>query len=715
MSVQAEAAPSAEDAPPVSTDEKPQRAKPEQGTLQPGTGAGETAEADKPADAELIKTEAVTNAGRTDAERRALESALITFGLPTNQQINILGRQDAVAAQDRRPQSAHTLARVRASFVFPEDYTAARERLLDSHLLFLSGRAGSGREHLALHLLDALCDGQVDHLVGGRVDDCDPESLVQDAGYLWTGLGTSIELSRIEQLVEALRTTDAKMIVVWPHRGDLPFQLEDHRLTIDNPPDQREILNRHLRGDDDADHPDVAKLFAEPEVLRAVAQLGGVGDAAALGRALRDFLAGRCALPDALSKAASETASWFVQLPEREDKAFALALSALDGMSMPVVVAAARRMDEIIQETEDPEHRSSIRTWARPTRRLLAAVDAECRRGEVVKSYGKIPATVVASNRNEYPRSMLSTLWHEFPYFQQVYLDWVEELVRGPDPDVRERAAIATSLLAVDDFEFIRSRVLDGWADGKQREVRRASATALRVPATNESLREVVWGLLENWATVKEDDRRDRSRLQLTAAVALGGPVGATDCDRALDIITRRFLEYKPGRYPLWGAVVVAVVELFGDGSSQQSGTVLDRLVAWAVDDRTGPREVAVGAMLAIASQPSTAGPADGTRSVPLLRAVATNPDNLEAAALLLRLAINDGIKIISEEAVAVLSRIADNVRGEDEAVLERLVEAIPRTARDVRTLRYEFRLRAREDSHLPIFDRLIALLRRQA
>ncbi len=683
-----------------------------QGDLQPDAGGP-----DELHGADHITEDAVANAHLFAAESRTLDAASRVFGLQTNQQINVLGMSKPQAPPYRTtPLSADTLARVRTAFVRSDDYTNLWNRLLDESLVVLRGSPGSGREHIATHGLDAHCDGHVDHLTGGTLIDLDPGDLAEDAGYLWTGIAEvasgAVEIAHAERLVTALRGRHASMIIVWPEGARWPFQLDRLRYTLQHPLDLAKILRSHLQADVDEHRSAAADLLNDPKVVEAQNGLGGAEQAAQLGRALHDVLLGRCSLADALATAQGTTTDWFARLPEREDRAFALSLVALDGLSYPTVVAGARQLDELIQQAEDPEGQSFIRVTGRPARQLLAAVEAVRAPDLAETAYGDVPVMSVRSQRRNFSRDMLHSLWHDFPYLQELYLHWLAEVVRDADSYVGDRAAVVTGILAQGDFDFVRGRVLDGWARSDQRKVRRAAGIALRAPVLSDELRDVVWELVDDWARADGPVRSPQYFRRLTAATALGGPVGATDCGRALAIITQRLLDRRPDQsaYRLWAATMTAVADIFGDGGSAQSAAVLDQMGVWAAEKDLAPRSLAVAALVGIVARPPREGYQDGRRLAPVLRAVETDRGNLDRIAGLWRLAFND--RVMSKASIDVLRRLAqhvDDTGGEN--LLMELFRRLPETERERRTLKYEVRQWAAPDSHSKVFSHLLDVL----
>lgn len=657
------------------------------------------------------------------AGSRALAEASRTFRLQTNQQINFFGAPAGERAAAFAPLPAETLARVRSTFVQPEEYPRLWDGLLDQHLVVLGGGPGYGKRHAAIHALDAICDGRV-HEVSARTLAAFPASaLSDDTGYLWTGIADDAVAvaHEAELLREALRTRQAHMVIIWPGAARWPFELGELRQAFTVAPELSAVLRQHLQaglGDDPPVAEVVETLLADPQVAEALSRLAGAQEAAQLGAALRDVVHKRAALPDVLQRAAStaqQTSEWFAALPEREDRAFALALGALDGLSFPTVVAGARVMDELLDAAEDRERKSFIRPIRRPTHQLLGSVDAIKTPGDLDTSYGMVPVTTVRSNREDFPRRMLTTLWHDFPYLQGIYLEWLRELVTSDDPYVRDRAAVVTGLLAEHDFDFIRGRVLLEWARSDKPQARRAAGVALRASALSGTLTGIVWELLDLWASAGPTPRTIENNLRLTAAAALGDPVGGTDYRRALDIISRRLLDRQPGTYPDRRilATARAVAELFGDGGSAQSTAVLDRMADWIDKKEIGPQQVAVGALIGIVSRPPEPGHDDDRRVPPVLRAAMADPGNRSRIARLWRRALDD--RLMAPTSLRALRRLAEHVDvdGDAQDTLMQLVPALAETPRELRTLTFEARQWTRDHPHAPVLDRLLATLSR--
>jgi hypothetical protein len=346
---------------------------------------------------------------------------------------------------------------------------------------------------------------------------------------------------------------------------------------------------------------------------------------------------------------------------------------------------------------------------------LLASVRAECVPNIRETGYGRVPITSVRLRRRGYARELLDAVWQSYPYLQEIYLEWMNLLARNQDPYVRERVALVAGLLAAHDFEFVRSRLLLVWAADADERLRRAAATALRPPALDDNLREIVWNLLDHWATYEENPTEAQGHRRLTAATALGGPVGNTDPERALNLITQRLLPHVTNEYDyeLWTATAFAVSELFGDGGSPTSDAVLRRAVEWAETKESGPSNVAVTVLLGLVGKPPDHAPADDRRLPPLLRATGRSAKNVERTAVLWRLAL--GHRELAVAALSGLRTLAENVGdgadGDDE--LTALVDAIPRTVRERRTLRFETRRWTEDDPHPPISERLHEVLSR--
>jgi hypothetical protein len=735
------AAPTPGSAPPTD-DEVPKRSPPAstrqsddtlQDTNQPSDGDGkkdqpptEDTESAEEYGSKKFSADLLEGAKERATESLALDAAMQTFGLQTNQQINYNyfgpGPMGSAVGQMALPE--RTLARARRYFVKPPGYSGVWDCLEDRMLVILTARPGSGRQYTATRLLDAICDGRVQHLVGGTIVDMGISDIADDTGYLWTDVSQPEDRQavthHVDRLVDALRIRRSRMVILSPAGADWSFQVSDHCRELTDPPDLDEIVRIHLRtdGKDEGQDSAIEDLLAHPAVKHARAKLIGAEAAAGLGAALQEVLSGLVSVEDAMHKAetiAEGTTEWFARLPGREDRALALALGALDGLSYPTVIEGARQLDELIQRTQDPEGKSFLRPFERPAKRLFETVEVSKSRDFLETSYGKVPVTTLASSRDNFAREMLGAMWEGFPYLQEVYLGWLNDLVASEDPYVRGRAAVATGILAEADFDYVRGRLLLDWARDGREDVRRAAAVALRAPALNEQLRDIVWKMLDEWVTAKHDRREGEvdDNCRMTAAAALGGPVGATDFRRSLKLITDRLLEYKSGAYQYrhWSIVSNAVVELFGDGGSAQSAAVLKQVQTWAGSRKSGPQDIAIACFIGIVGRPPKKGVEDMRRLSPILRAVGDD-DNLVAAASLWRQALNH--RVMGEIAIKALRQLVDMVREGDESeeALGILVCAIPQTPRERRLITYLARTWAQGASNAAIFGRLYDVLR---
>lgn len=666
-----------------------------------------------------IGADLLDGASKHFAVSRAFDAAMRTFGLQTNLQINNFdgaGRSGPLLRQ--ATVSGRSLIRVRSMWAEPEGYRELWDRVEDRALVITTGGLGCGTQHAATRILDALCDGRVRHLASGSITDLGTADVAENTGYLWTDLDPINEDARgphhLDRLAETLQFRGSRMIIVAPSEVVWSFLVEEHRCDLTGPPNLDAVLRLHLGASEER----AAEVLSHPVVAAARQRLGGAEQAARLGTALREVLAERISPEEAVYRAGAvreSTAQWFTALPDREDRALALALAALNGLSVPTVMAGARGLDELIQRAEDPKGRSSIRPFARPARALFEAVQTGTSAATLETSYGDVPIVRVESRRERFPRDMLATMWTEFPYLQEIYLRWLGDLVHNDDPYVRERAAVATGILAEGDFDFVRGRVLNDWASSDKPAIRRAAGVALRVPAGNDRLGAIVWKMLEAWATERKDrvETEDDYLRRLTAATALGGPVGILDHERALGLIEGRLLEYHPTTlYRYWLTISYALVELFSDGGSTQSPVIVDRLLEWAETTRTAHVNVAIMALIGIVGRPAQQA-ADGRRIPPVLRAAGADAACLTSLAALWRLAL--GYRTTSKIATEALRKLAGNMDGADDGddVFLDLVCAVPQTPREFRTLTYEVRLWCEKEPHPDILDRLHDRLRR--
>ena len=180
-----------------------------------GHGAGQ----DKPEDtksrgpefgSDRLSEELLDESDRNATESLAFDEAMQGLGFQTNQQINNFFRPDGTrAAVTRERLTISTLARIRETFVQPGGYRELWRRLEQRSLVILCARPGFGRQHAAIHLLDAQCDGRVEKLSGKAIGDLAEGDLSAHTGYLWTELrdrdDVRAQVHQIERLAELLQ------------------------------------------------------------------------------------------------------------------------------------------------------------------------------------------------------------------------------------------------------------------------------------------------------------------------------------------------------------------------------------------------------------------------------------------------------------------------------------------------------------------------------
>jgi hypothetical protein len=221
----------------------------------------------------------------------------------------------------------------------------------------------------------------------------------------------------------------------------------------------------------------------------------------------------------------------------------------------------------------------------------------------------------------------------------------------------------------------------------------------------NPELTDVVWNVLEAWS---EPDVS--LQLQMTAAAALGAPVGATDYSRALEILGT---QAKADSYRLIQAVCQSVTDLFGAVPSGAAGGVIAALTRWSDGRDTRRVNTALAALLQIALDLDWARP-NGELWPALVCVTDADVRWRDDVAALWRRTLHH--TAFDAAAVAALRRYVQAAHRAPamREPLSDLILAMAGSSRDEATLRYHLAIAAREEKEsADTADMLIDRLRR--
>ncbi|WP_281894061.1 hypothetical protein [Phytohabitans aurantiacus] len=687
--------------------------------MEPASTKAESGEGDSDkADAEDVGTLTGLMAAVTDESSRrsrnlealAQEAAFRNLGaLAGHQQVahqyNYIYASPSLSGGERfEPVPPEVLAKVRQRFVRRPGHTVLWRKLVEKAALVIAGPAGYGKAWTALHLLDAMCEGGVRRV--GRLADLvqvDDDSLHDQTGYLVEIVAAAdAHAIDLESFVGRLRRRRSRVVVVTAL--DLPALspgLASFAQELDAPPVAADVLKSQLFAEVGEEHYAAAcDVVAKPAVGAVLADLAaercGLDEVYRLAVRLRPAVLGEVDVETVCAADPSKErfTAWFRALPEAEDQTFAIALAVLNGLPFATVAEAGGLLHSHIQRARRPHKPPRVRAFARTTQDLLAAVRARVAEGREDTGYGEVSARVVLSDLNAYPRRLLQLLWEDYPGLHPILLAWLRELAMGNDARVRASAATAVGMVAALDFYRTYEQVLLGWAGSWRREDRQAAVSALRVPALRPDQAAVIWNLVEDWV----DEERPLP-LQLTAAAALGGSVGASDTRRALRILEKQADSVS---YRLKQTICQAATDLFASSDPAQAYLVLDSVNRWATDRNIERIRTSLATFLQIALDREYTDPETGALWPRLLWRVRDVPAYRGVVAGLWRKAINR--PNFDEAAMGVLHHwvcLAERYPHVREP-LSVQVAAIPESERDLRSLRFNLRKWSSEPNASP-------------
>jgi hypothetical protein len=368
------------------------------------------------------------------------------------------------------------LARLRERYVAVPNYDQIYEDLKNRRLLVLVGSPGTGRTTTALHLLDALTAGIVRRLEPEIDLQTIDESMVGKASgslAVLSGPVTPPTKAQADRLAALLaRQGSFCVVVATPTPGVLRAFVE-YRADCSRPP-FTELIRGHLEANVSAADPagtvhDLVALATSSELQQALGAAPRASEVAELARLLVKHKRGELRLDAVTARAEAflgrRIERWFSELggsPRRDVverglrlAALRVALAVFDGMPQHYVTAAGAALGDHLVQTGSPEHGPSRPVAPDFDATLVATLDAELVDEDI--TYGEMqipfPSQVIRYLDRRTPAVLLTQLWRRHQPLRQPILDWLWELSSHQQWKVRIRAAQATGLLAVTDFD----------------------------------------------------------------------------------------------------------------------------------------------------------------------------------------------------------------------------------------------------------------------
>ncbi|MER7076868.1 hypothetical protein SAMN02982929_04881 [Saccharopolyspora kobensis] len=362
--------------------------------------------------------------------------------------INIYANaQESVRAQarGRRRSLVEDLQQLHRQFVPPPNLGSARTELAASHILLLTGPAGSGRRSAARMLLHEISDERTPVV---ELDDeaADPEFTLPElkvgARHRYvldlSGSTETVFAQRHRELPAfrlALQQADARLIVVVPdslnHHVDA--ELSKHAVRIGRP-DGAQVLRRHLEAAEVA----LTDGWLD-EDIRKRTQTASMSEIAKLAQSAVKL---RSTSPASEISALLHVAAI---LPDRRDEVIAQVKEHGGGRPRAVLFAAAM----CAGATSDAVFFSSHRLVAQ-----LAVEEAHRFEQDGHHDHVRsLDLKMTADNRIEfaridYDRAVREYFWDSYPDLRKQYCTWVDQTVRDPLLDSRNRQDLVDRAVA---------------------------------------------------------------------------------------------------------------------------------------------------------------------------------------------------------------------------------------------------------------------------
>ncbi|MGQ0841404.1 hypothetical protein [Actinokineospora sp.] len=485
--------------------------------------------------------------------------------------------------------SAAHIAEHTECFVEPSAFAEAVELLDTNNLLFVSARRGTGRYTTALALLTRVLgvhglEPTIYSLTGHVLGNASWRMPATQTGFVVVddtrgsakSASESVDDGWLARTGEVLREGGSYLVVITgPLRGSLATasRRDDFVLQHLDVPDPVDIVRRRVRGAiPDLSADDVDQRLAATSLGELLDERDEPRFATRAATAVIDALRADGDLDEALAKLRDpegQVSEWLGGDPPVQEIAFTLATAVLEESSYLTVSDAAIALH------------GQLSAGANSSPRYLRALLAERSWIELAGSEDRPQAPRIVRFRHADLRgAVLAQVWYELDGTRPKILEWLGKLVDHADIEVRARAAMAAGILAAGDFQHGLHRYLMPWAAAKSAVRRQSAALALSIVGAFTDHTPKVWSLLEQWADLVRSTS-GHATLSATAALAVGGPLGDDDPQRALRLLRTLVCE---GDWDLLEPSALSAHLLIERGRQRQ---VLDALLEWTAGGGT--------------------------------------------------------------------------------------------------------------------------------
>lgn len=525
---------------------------------------------------------------------------LLNFG-PVGGGQHVNNQGDGPAAARRSPSHEGPL--------FPEEILAAGDgfaepacfsdalRVLDSHLLLLTGAAGTGRRTTALNLLHRHSGSMVLRAVDSAVQLAEWRPHGDEVrGYLVDGLSQPQQLLKgwlVNRLIGRLRKVKTRMVIVLPDVPELVRELRrelPRRVLTCEPPPTREVFAAQFeaRAADPGQRDRILTALGRERVDELLAKDLAPAHVAELVDEVVQESADFPTILERMSFLAEQEVPELIERLKEQPPALAFLLAAcvFEGLDYRIVQEEAERLLELADQrldaklpgtSEEEEPRDNPRfVFGDSLEGLLRAIGARQLPPEVRSApgygYSVEPVRFIRHGRSE---AVLRHAWRKYGQVSVLMTDWLEkarpenELV-GPIGEVMGMAARwGGGRRALSHISEL--------AGSPEQRTRQVAAAAMGIAAQDPVLAGEIRYRLTRWSLAKG------WKLRTTVAYTCATAYGVSRPDHALQLLGHLMhgRDDADGR-PVTRAVSFGLRSLFASGHQP---AVIQRLSEWADED----------------------------------------------------------------------------------------------------------------------------------
>ncbi|WP_417913599.1 hypothetical protein [Candidatus Electronema sp. JM] len=265
-------------------------------------------------------------------------------------------------------------------------------------------------------------------------------------------------------------------------------------------------------------------------------------------------------------------------------RSFIISLSVFNGCNYRLVDEASQYLQNIIRlqsrKEAEIENTSNLDEEIEEKKRSqwLKDISAHLENDCEVTECGKSPVKKVAFDDQETPETVLHHIWHERDVYAKAMLQWLFELGKHENSQIRLRAAATAGRLARYEFQPVRDQILLPWAKSESQSIQKLVGFALAVVLydENEDVAQLSLNSIHYWSSLKNS-----VKLNQTAIFAYCSCLGQHFPEQALEDLRNIA---NSGNGILFKDIAYAVKWLFKQSSS--SVLVLQSLNQWGRQEK---------------------------------------------------------------------------------------------------------------------------------